>query len=222
MARPMITDTLTRAFRSDRLIYRAAENNEEVRKLIHTKIDNDPVSIALGDPHVIRPAGIEHTDWVIDQLAKSILGVIIYLQAPPTSPSVKDTDNQHSLESVRPVPIGYLSLSWGGSPQTQSHHRSTSIGISLAAPYQNKGYGKEAINWALDWAFRFGGFHRVEISTVSYNERAQHAYKRLGFVEEGRSREAFWYDRKWYDVVSYGMLEGEWAALRGIEDGKSS
>ena len=86
----------------------------------------------------------------------------------------------------------------------------------MAAPYQNKGYGAEAINWALDWAFRFGGFHRVEISTVSYNERAMHRYTRLGFVEEGRRREAYWYDRKWYDVVSYSMLEGEWTALREL------
>ncbi|KAK7414079.1 hypothetical protein QQX98_007022 [Neonectria punicea] len=222
MAQPMITDSLTSAFRSERLIFRAAENSQEVRQFIHTKIDNDPVNIALGDPHVIRPASTEHADWVIDQLTKSVLGVIIYLQVPLAPSSIKDSGNQSSLEGVNPVPIGYLSLSWGGNPPTQSHHRSTSIGISLAAPYQNKGYGSEAINWALDWAFRLGGFHRVEISTTSYNERAQHAYRRLGFVEEGRSRESYWFDRKWYDVVSYGMLEMEWAALRSIDNAPST
>ncbi|KAF7550247.1 hypothetical protein G7Z17_g5865 [Cylindrodendrum hubeiense] len=208
----MITDSLTSTFRSERLIYVAAENNEEMKRFIHTEVDNNPVNIALGDLHVIRPANMTHADWVVDQLAKSDLGVILYLQAPPTV-----STSGIAPTPFNPIPIGYMAVGWGGRSPTQSHHRSTSIGISLAEPYQNKGYGKEAINWALDWAFRFGGFHRVELSTTSYNERASHLYKKLGFVEEGRSREAYWYDRKWYDVISYGMLEGEWATLRNLD-----
>jgi RimJ/RimL family protein N-acetyltransferase len=69
----------------------------------------------------------------------------------------------------------------------------------------------------LDWAFRHGGLHRVGIQTFGFNERAQHLYKKLGFVEEGRSREAVWHDRKWHDMVDLGMLESEWMALRGLE-----
>ncbi|TQN69661.1 Acetyltransferase [Colletotrichum shisoi] len=65
--------------------------------------------------------------------------------------------------------------------------------------------------------FRYGNFHRVYLGTMSYNERAQHLYKKLGFVEEGRSRETHWFDRKWHDLISYGMPEQEWEVLREIE-----
>lgn len=116
------------------------------------------------------------------------------------------------------TPIGFMFLGWGGTPPDRAQHRCTELGLQLAAAFQGKGYGAEAVDWGVDWAFRFGGLHRVTIKTVGYNTRAQHLYTRLGFVEEGRSREAHWHDRKWYDVVSYGMLEGEWAKLRGLEE----
>ena len=37
----------------------------------------------------------------------------------------------------------------------------------------NKGYGGEAISWALDWAFRFGGYHRVAIGLLPSHGRLQ-------------------------------------------------
>lgn len=207
----MITDTIVSAFESDRLIFRTIEDNKEIRYFIHTQLDNDPTSMALGGMNLIKPGSTRHTEEIIDQLAKAELGVIIFLLAADTVKEVAESDEKRN---GRPIPIGHLSLGWGGKSGAQSHHRSTYLGITLAAPYQNKGYGGEAINWALDWAFRFGGYHRVEIHTVSYNERARTLYKKLGFVEEGRSREAYWYDRKWYDVVHFGILDKEWETLR--------
>ncbi len=78
-----------------------------------------------------------------------------------------------------------------------------------------KGYGSEAINWAVDWAFNYANVHKVEIGTASYNERAAHLYERLGFKFEGRKREVIFMNRRWYDLVEFGMLEHEWAELRG-------
>lgn len=59
--------------------------------------------------------------------------------------------------------------------------------------------------------------HKVEIGTASYNERAAHLYQRLGFKLEGRIREVAFMDRKWYDVLEFGMLEREWEELRGMK-----
>jgi RimJ/RimL family protein N-acetyltransferase len=39
-------------------------------------------------------------------------------------------------------------------------------------------------------------------------------YARLGFVEEGREREALWHEGEWWDSVEFGMVEREWAVLR--------
>lgn len=42
-------------------------------------------------------------------------------------------------------------------------------------------------------------------------------YAKLGFVLEGRDRESLWHDGRYWDSVDYGMVEGEWAALREEE-----
>ncbi|KAH8680214.1 acyl-CoA N-acyltransferase [Ilyonectria robusta] len=196
---------LANAFRSKRLVYRAFEDNEADKHFLFAQIENDPVNTTLADLSMVQPRNKKQTDLLAKRIAESTLGVMICI--PPGGDSKED---------ATPVPIGFLALSCGGAEQV--HSRSTSLGIMLATPYQDQGYGKEAINWALDWAFRYGGYHRVGLTTLSYNERALHLYKQLGFVEEGRSRETYWHDRKWYDLVGFGILENEWAALRGLEE----
>ncbi len=204
----MITDTLADAYRSERLIYRYVEETDQDQTFIHEQIQSDPIIFALSDPGMLKPPSRKSSKWLTEQLAKSVLGFMIFLPASA------------SADSQAPTPIGFLVLGWGGPPEGRMHHRSTGIGISLATAYQGRGYGAEAINWALDWAFRFANLHRVSIGTVGFNERAQHLYKKLGFVEEGRQREAHWHDRKWYDLISYGMLEQEWEQLRGDRAGQ--
>jgi len=80
-----------------------------------------------------------------------------------------------------------------------------------------QGYGAEAISWAVDWAFKFANVHKVEIQASSYNERARHLYQKLGFNLEGNKREVVYFDRKYYDVIEFGMLESEWKILRGLD-----
>ncbi|KAF7555507.1 hypothetical protein G7Z17_g2165 [Cylindrodendrum hubeiense] len=178
----MITDGLSTAFQSERLVYRALENNEEDRQFLHTQIDNDPMNTALFDPRVIQPRSLNHVELLANALTRSTLAVMICLPEGVTAEQGIDKPTD-----VKPTPIGFVVFGWGGTFPDQAHHRCASMSISLATSYQGQGYGAEAINWALDWAFRFGGYHRVALNTVSFNERAQHLYKRLGFTEEGRS-----------------------------------
>ncbi|KAK0718596.1 acyl-CoA N-acyltransferase [Lasiosphaeria miniovina] len=228
----MITDGLATAFQSKRLTFRALEDNEADRDFLFTQIENDPVSTALANPAMVVPRSSKSAQALVSELAKSTLAVIVCLTpeaaaprdvppqgtalpsmpAPPTPPPSTPTPTSAL------TPIGFMFLGWGGTPPDRAQHRCTELGLQLVAAFQGQGYGAEAVDWGVDWAFRFGGLHRVTIKTVGYNARAQHLYARLGFVEEGRSREAHWHDRKWYDVVSYGMLEGEWAKLRGLEE----
>ncbi|KAI1268722.1 acyl-CoA N-acyltransferase [Xylariaceae sp. FL1019] len=195
------TSVLANNWRSERLVYHPPENDEQTKNFIHTNISSDAVGLALSEIRVIRPKAMMHSEEIIAILNKAELGVLIYLPS----------------EDAKPTPIGFIGVGWGGRSASTAQNRTTSISIALAPPYQNQGYGGEAINWALDWAFRLGGYHRVEIGTVSYNKRAMHLYQRLGFVEEGRQRESLYFDRQWHDRMTYGMLESEWAALRGME-----
>ena len=58
--------------------------------------------------------------------------------------------------------------------------------------------------------------HAVRLGVFAYNTGAIRLYERLGFLIEGRKREALWFNRKWHDSLNYAILEDEWAALRGL------
>jgi RimJ/RimL family protein N-acetyltransferase len=89
------------------------------------------------------------------------------------------------------------------------------VGVKIAKDYRGQGFGTEAINWILDWAFSLGGLHRVGIESISFNTGATKLYGRLAFTEEGRVRQEFWFNGRYYDRVILGMLEDEWRKLRG-------
>ena len=51
--------------------------------------------------------------------------------------------------------------------------------------------------------------HRIGIRVLAYNQRAIHAYKKCGFVIEGRERETAFVDGAWHDDVMMGLLDHE-------------
>ena len=76
------------------------------------------------------------------------------------------------------------------------------------------GYGGEATALMVDHAFSSLGLHRVALSVFAFNERAIRAYTRVGFVDEGRAREAIWRDGRWWDEIHMSVLEPEWRSAR--------
>jgi len=78
-----------------------------------------------------------------------------------------------------------------------------------------RGYGTEATALMLDHAFGPLGLHRVGLSVFAFNERAVGAYRKVGFVVEGRSREAIWRDGHFSDEIHMSILAHEWQGIRG-------
>ncbi|KAB8141822.1 GNAT family N-acetyltransferase [Chloroflexia bacterium SDU3-3] len=98
-----------------------------------------------------------------------------------------------------------------------SHRRdsSTQFGIGIYHPeYVGRGYGREAIALLLDWAFYDQNWRRVYLEALAVNERALKAYRKIGFVEEGRLRQHTFFRGQYVDIVHMGMLRDEWTSLR--------
>ncbi len=81
---------------------------------------------------------------------------------------------------------------------------------------QGKGYGREAMELALDYAFGALGLHRIAIAVVGFNERAIRFYEKLGFRREGVQRDGYFHGHRWHDFVMMSLLEHEFRAARGI------
>ena len=77
------------------------------------------------------------------------------------------------------------------------------------------GYGTEATRLIVGHAFDVLGLHRIGLSVFAFNERAIRSYRSVGFVVEGRAREAIWREGRWWDEISMSILSDDWAAVRG-------
>jgi RimJ/RimL family protein N-acetyltransferase len=207
---------LINAYRSDRLIYRAIEDNEADKKFVFEN-NNDPVLQYMSSPRILKPesnAGFEQfLSFGKDCLVNAIACLPPLLKEGEEA-RMAPTDVK-TADLARATPIGFVCIT--GS-KTMAHHRGGMLGISILSPFTAKGYGGEMINWALDWSFRRANLHRVELGTWSCNHNAIKLYRSLGFVEEGRAREALILDRKFVDIINFSMLEGEWEKLRGISN----
>ena len=74
------------------------------------------------------------------------------------------------------------------------------------------GYGTEATELMLEHAFDRLGLHRVALTVFAFNERAIRAYRKAGFVLEGRARQSIWRDGRYWDELQMSMLDADWAA----------
>ena len=88
--------------------------------------------------------------------------------------------------------------------------RIATIGIFIGeSSYMSGGYGTEALALLIDFGFRSLNLHNMNLFYFSYNARGEQAYRKLGFQEVGRRREAIRYHGKYYDEVMMDLLEEE-------------
>lgn len=90
-------------------------------------------------------------------------------------------------------------------------NRSAEIGIVLGeSANRGKGIGSEALKVLQGFAFNRLNLHRLEIRVHEYNTRAHRCYLKCGFKEEGRLRQNFYINGKYFDTVVLSMLKPEY------------
>jgi RimJ/RimL family protein N-acetyltransferase len=85
------------------------------------------------------------------------------------------------------------------------------FGIAIGEKdYWGNGYGTEATQLILDYGFQQLNLHRISSSAFAFNERSIRLHKKVGFMEEGRQREAIFKNGRFHDHVMFGILRDEW------------
>jgi RimJ/RimL family protein N-acetyltransferase len=100
--------------------------------------------------------------------------------------------------------IGHIAL-WG----ITAKDRCASLGILLDKSVWGLGYGTEALMLALHYGFSELNLHRIQLEVSASNERAMQSYRKTGFREEGRRRQAFFRNGHWQDQVQMAILAEE-------------
>jgi len=88
--------------------------------------------------------------------------------------------------------------------------RSAELGIVIGDKSQwGKGYGQDAIRTLLSFAFGEMNLHRVYLRVHADHALAINAYRKCGFVEEGRLREDIYAGGHYHDMLMMSILKGE-------------
>jgi len=113
--------------------------------------------------------------------------------------------------------LGQIDLavtSWGS--------RDAFVGIGIGErEFWGQGYGTDAMNLTLRYAFTELNLRRVTLNVFEFNDRAIRFYERIGFRLEGRQRQAIIREGRRWDILYMGILREEWSKTYGndIYDG---
>jgi len=92
-------------------------------------------------------------------------------------------------------------------------HRKATIGLFIGeAENRGKGYGGEALCLMVDFGFKMLNLHNIMLHVHSDNEQGIACYKKVGFREFGRRRDAIFKNGKYFDDVHMEVLAVEYLA----------
>ncbi len=90
-------------------------------------------------------------------------------------------------------------------------NRSARLGIVIGEKsHWDRGFGTEAIQLLLDYAFAILNLNSVNLGTYSFNDRAIACYRKVGFKEIGRRRQARIIRNEKFDVLMLDILAEEY------------
>lgn len=109
------------------------------------------------------------------------------------------------VDDINGKPIGTIQLY-----DFNQQDKSCKLGIRIGdKDYWSKGYGGDAVNTIVEYAFTSLDMFRVDLRVYEYNERAARCYEKCGFKHEGRTRKSAYIDGAYYDEILMGLLKSD-------------
>ena len=112
------------------------------------------------------------------------------------------------LESATGAFVGVFRLD-----EIDWRNRSASVGLDIVPGFRGRGLSRVIYRYFFNYLYGALNMHRLSLVTLETNETAIRVYRRLGFTEEGRLREAIWRDGRFQDLIQFSMLREECAEL---------
>ena len=73
-----------------------------------------------------------------------------------------------------------------GLHEIDHYHQRADVGIRIGKPYWGRGHGQDAVRTLVDYGFSQLNLAKISLQVLADDERAVGAYRKAGFVEEGR------------------------------------
>ncbi|MFI1866544.1 GNAT family N-acetyltransferase [Streptomyces jumonjinensis] len=147
------------------------------------------------DPEVIR--------WMSDGYPQSLAQVRTWMEERQRSTYGDALFGIEATDDARL--IGLVRLR-GAEPETGCAELDVYLGEK---EYWGRGFATDAMRTACRYGFEDMRLHKITLTVVTENHAARRVYEKVGFVTEGRLRQVFRRDGRWYDMFTMGLLEGE-------------
>ena len=123
--------------------------------------------------------------------------------------AVRSESELYGVIEVRETnrPVGYIRVNW------MDEDKETAWLRFALGEERGRGRAKDALGAFLDHLFE-EGLHRVDAEAYEFNEVSLGLLRKLGFVDEGRKREAHHTGERWVDVVALGLLRRDYLPPR--------
>lgn len=114
--------------------------------------------------------------------------------------------------------IGFVDIHW-----IQWNHGNAHFNMGIGSPDdRGKGFGTEALEMTLRYAFEELNLYRLTVETFEYNTGAQKFLVKHGFQREVCRREAIYRDGRYWDALMYGLLAEDWRAAHPSAGGEAN
>jgi len=175
-----------------------------------TVADIEAMGTILADPDVLRLTGSVHTS-ADAHAAEDVLDTRSRAWYASRGEQTDRLDLA-VVDRIDGVCVGEVVLNdW------RPHDQTINLRILLGASGRGRGLGSEAVRLMVDHAFTSSDVHRIELEVYAFNARAMHVYERVGFVVEGRRRDALVFDGERIDALIMAILRPDWlAATRSL------
>lgn len=155
----------------------------------------------------ITEAHLEGFHATLDVVARE-RAYLTFLQAPPIEDMRAFVRKMMVAGEVQLVAVdGLAVVGWCDVLQVAREplRHGGVLGIGLLPAWRGRGVGGQLMRRAIA-AARERGLTRIELSVRHDNERAIALYRKLGFAEEGRKRNAMRVDGVYYDLIVMALL----------------
>ena len=119
---------------------------------------------------------------------------------------VSDKSSWNMVIYCNGIPIGYAGL-----VNVSLHNRSAEYFILIGnKSFWNRGIGTNVGVQVVNHAFSAMKLHRISLTVSDCNIAAIRSYQKIGFIVEGRMRDACLRQGKYHDKVIMAILEQQW------------
>lgn len=150
-----------------------------------------------------------YTKWLNDPLVTENLGMPSNLVSVPGEKDWISKNSQGTQFAIVKTETDQLIGNCGFNAVNQIH-QCAEVGIFIGdEENRNNGYGSEAMSLLVDFGFNYLNLNNIMLKVYAFNDRAINCYKKAGFKEIGRRRQAYYLKGKHHDQIFMDVIRAD-------------